>query len=76
MSLSPVTVTLAERIAQLVKRHGSMRIVARVIDIDVAYLSRLSSGEKTRPGKTILRRLGLRQIVTYERVGAQNDDAY
>jgi transcriptional regulator with XRE-family HTH domain len=59
-------VTLAERIEQLVEQHGSLREVARVTTIDVAYLSRLHSGEKVQPSKDILTRLGLRRVTTYE----------
>jgi transcriptional regulator with XRE-family HTH domain len=59
-------VKLAERIEQLVEQHGSMREVARVTTIDVAYLSRLHSGEKVQPSKDILTRLGLRRVTTYE----------
>ncbi len=57
--------TLQERIEQLVAQHGSLRAVARVKEIEVGYLSRLKSGEKTRPGKAILRKLGLRQVIDY-----------
>jgi hypothetical protein len=41
--------TLQERIEQLVERHGSLRAVARVTEIDAGYLSRLRSGEKANP---------------------------
>ena len=58
--------TLQERINQLVIQHGSLRAVARVTWIDANYLSRLHSGEKMNPAKETLRRLGLRQVVTYE----------
>jgi transcriptional regulator with XRE-family HTH domain len=58
--------TLAERINVLVKRHGSLRAVARVTGIDVGYLSRLRAGERVRPLKDTLRRLGLKRVVTYE----------
>jgi transcriptional regulator with XRE-family HTH domain len=58
--------TLQERIEQLVERHGSLRAVARVTEIDAGYLSRLRSGEKANPEKDKLRRLGVRRVVTYE----------
>lgn len=64
------SMTLAERIEQLVAQHGSLRAVARVTEIDVGYLSRLRSGEKAAPEKDKLRRLGLRRVVTYELIGA------
>lgn len=60
------SVTLAERIEQLVAQHGSLRAVGRVTGIDPGYLSRLRSGEKARPEKDKLRRLGLRRVVVYE----------
>lgn len=61
-----MSVTLAERIGQLVAQHGSLRAVARVTEIDVSYLSRLRSGEKARPENAKLRRLGLKRVMTYE----------
>lgn len=62
--------TLVERIAELVEQHGSLRAAARVIGIDPGYLSRLAAGEKVKPGKDFLRRMGLRVVTTYERIGA------
>jgi hypothetical protein len=60
--------TLAERIAELAEQHGGLRAAARVLGYDPGYLSRLADGTKSEPGKTLLRRMGLRKIVTYERV--------
>lgn len=60
--------TLPQRIAELVAEHGSLRAVGRVLCVDVSYLSRLQAGSKTAPSKTLLRRMGLRSIVTYERL--------
>ena len=60
--------TLQERIAELVAQHGSLRAVARVIDIDAGHLSRLANGEKARPGKDFLRRMGLRAVISFERL--------
>lgn len=42
--------------------------MARVTQIDAAYLSRLATGEKKSPSKETLRRLGLRAVVIYERL--------
>lgn len=61
-------VTLADRLKELAVKHGSLRAVARVTEIDVGYLSRLARGEKIRPSKPILQKLGLRAIFTYERL--------
>lgn len=59
--------TLAERIEQLRAEHGSLRAAARVTQIDAAYLFRMHSGEKARPSKSVLRKLGIRAVVSYER---------
>lgn len=58
-------VSIHNRIAELVRQHGSFRAVARVTEIDCGYLSRLSSGEKTSPGARVLRKLGLMKRTVY-----------
>jgi hypothetical protein len=58
--------TLQERVAQLVEQHGSLRAAGRAVQIDPGYLHRLACGDKARPGKLILKRLGLREVRTYE----------
>lgn len=60
--------TLPERIAELVAFYGSLREVALMREFDVGYLSRLARGEKVNPSDTALKRLGLRRVVTYERM--------
>lgn len=60
-------VTLRERIDELVERHGTLRATARVLMTDCGYLHRLRAGEKTEPGDPLLRRMGLREVRTYER---------
>jgi len=64
--------TLQDRIDELVAQHGSLRAVARVTEIDVGYLSRLRTGQKANPEKDKLRRLGLRRVVTFERIKLPN----
>lgn len=59
--------TLADRINELVEQHGSLRATARVLQVDVGYLSRLRSGEKDDPAEILLRRMGLSRIVSYNR---------
>jgi hypothetical protein len=59
---------LQPRIDELVAQHGSLRAVARVTEIDAGYLSRLRTGEKVNPEKDKLKRLGLRRVVTFERL--------
>lgn len=62
------TVTLPEAIAGLVQALGSLRELSRQTGIDVSYLSRLASGEKTEPSDEVLHKLCLRRITTYESV--------
>lgn len=59
--------TLSYRIAELAEQHGSLRAAARSLDFDPGYLARLQSGEKCSPSPALLERLGLRQVITYER---------
>ncbi len=59
------TITIGERVEQLIVVHGSLRAAARVLDVVPGYLSRLASGEKEEPGETILRRMGLSRAVRY-----------
>jgi hypothetical protein len=60
--------SLPDRIAQLIDQHGSIRAAARVLKCSPGYLCRLASGEKDKPSALLLRRMGLRQVVTYERI--------
>ena len=64
--------TLQDRIDELVAQHGSLRAITRVTEIDAGYLSRLRTGEKVNPEKDKLRRLGLRRVVTFERLKTPN----
>ena len=64
--------TLQDRIDELVAQHGSLRAVARVTEIDVGYLSRLRAYANVNPGRDKLRRLGLRRVVSYERLKTPN----
>jgi hypothetical protein len=65
---------LRGRIQELAKQHGSLRAAARVLEIDHAYLHRLQQGDKTEPSTAVLRKLGLRRVVTYVRL-IKNDPA-
>jgi hypothetical protein len=67
MSKDPVRVTLCERVDELVRQHGSLRAAARAVEIDSGYLARLRAGEKRTTSAPMLRRLGLRKVVVYER---------
>jgi len=64
--------TIQDRINELVAQHGSLREVARVTGIDVGYLSRLRTGEKAAPETDKLSRIGLRRVVSYERIKSPN----
>lgn len=65
------TSLLRRRIQELAKQHGSLRAAARVLEVDAGYLSRLQSGEKDNCDDNILRKMGLRRIVNYERIGTR-----
>lgn len=58
--------SLRERILQLELEHGGFRATARALDIDTGYLTRLKAGTKTNPSDAMLKKLGLRKVVTYE----------
>lgn len=64
--------SLKERIDQLVDQHGSLRAASRNTGVDVAYLSRLLSGEKTNPSIQTLDRLGLVRVTEYK-LGRSNE---
>jgi len=68
MDCSKSGMTLQDRIAELCERHGSLRAAARATKVDVAYMSRLARGEKIHPSPLILKRLGVRQVVSYFKV--------
>lgn len=61
------TCRLETRVAELIERHGGLRVAARAIGINYAYLSRLGKGEKTEPTTAVLKKLGLKRSVIYWR---------
>lgn len=61
-------ISIPARVVELVMQHGSMRAAARAIKMDHTYLSRLAKGSKKEPSADVLRKLGLRRIVTYQPV--------
>jgi hypothetical protein len=65
------TVTLRERIDELVAQHGSLRAAARATRVEASYLLRLHNGEKKSPSDLVLSRLGLKVITTYERTNVR-----
>jgi hypothetical protein len=56
---------LGARIRELEAKHGGLRAAARALDCDAAYLLRLRDGEKRNPSAAMLRKLGLKKVVTY-----------
>jgi hypothetical protein len=63
---------LQERIEELAEQHGSLRAAARVLQVDHAWLWRLARGQlredqDREPSAALLRKLGLRRVVSYER---------
>ena len=66
-----MTLTLAQRINELVAEHGSLVKAARHLDMDISYLSRLRSGIRDAPGDETLARLGLVKCVTYTRADTE-----
>lgn len=59
---------LGDRILELEKQHGSLRAAARALGCDAGYLSRLRDGEKDNPSAILLKRMGLKRVVAYERI--------
>jgi hypothetical protein len=60
------TLTLRDRITELVEKHGSFRNVGAVIDVDHVYLYRLHKGERADPSDDVLKKLKLKRVVVYE----------
>lgn len=60
--------SLQDRIKELIAQHGTLRAASRAVQVDVGYMSRMEKGEKENPSATVLRRLGLREVTTYERL--------
>ena len=56
-------------IEKQVSRHGGLRAAARAMEIDAGYLCKLRTGDKKAPDDAILRKLGLRRIVSYIEIG-------
>lgn len=69
------SVTVAQRIAELVEEYGSVNRAAREIDLEPAYLYRLQrlaaepDAQHLRMSDETLEKMGLVRIVTFERLG-------
>ncbi len=64
--------TITERVKQLVRQHGGLVKAARAIDISPGYLSRLGYGSHFNPGASVLRKLGLRKVIRFERINGED----
>lgn len=64
-------VTIPQRIDELLAQHQcSMRHLAKnVLYVDPGYLSKLRLGVMNNPSASLQRRLGIKAIVRFERVG-------
>lgn len=65
---------LRERCNELVEQHGGIRAAARVLRIDHSYFCKLADSTKVNPSDAVLRRMGLRRVVTYEALRASDSD--
>lgn len=64
----PLLIGVWVRITELETQYGSLGEVAKSIKIDKSYLSRLKSGEKWNPSSSTLKKLGLKKVVSFERI--------
>lgn len=67
MELELAEMTLQERVAELIKQHGGLRAAALAIQVDHVYLWRMLRGTKVNPSSRLLRRMGIKKVVNYER---------
>ena len=56
------------RVGELINAHGSVRAAAKAIGIESSYLFRLSTGEKSSPSDATLAKLGMKRVITFERI--------
>ncbi len=67
LDLTMPQTTLSARIQELTVQYGGLRAAARALETDAGYLLRLAAGTRTNPRSALLHRMGLRQVVVYER---------
>lgn len=60
---------LQKRIDELIAKHGGVRAAARAVDIDPSYLLRLQRGDTAGAADKTLKKLGLRRIEHFVRIG-------
>ena len=59
---------LREHIEALIKEHGTLTALSRRSGISVDYLGHMRAGRKTNPGPNVLKKLGLRRVVRFDRI--------
>lgn len=59
---------LRARADELIAIYGSVRAAAQAIGVEASYLFRLSTGEKSSPSDATLAKLGMKRVITYERI--------
>ena len=64
MTRQVIAVHLRSSVEEAICKHGGVRLAARALRLDPAYLVRLRDGKKVNPSDATLRRLGLRKVVT------------
>lgn len=52
-------------IERLVKQHGGLRRAAEAVGINAPYLCRLRYGERKNPSERVLKKLGIKRVVSY-----------
>lgn len=61
-------VELREHVKRLSRDFGGLRQLSKRVGLSAGYLSRISHGLKDEPSDATLIKLGLRRVVTYERL--------
>ena len=61
------TITIPERINELMAEHGGLNRAAKAVKLYPSYLSRLRNGHQTNPSPEALKKLGLVRRITYVR---------
>jgi len=59
--------SLFERVTEICRQCGGLRRAARHLGMSAGFLSQVRSGKK-RPSVSTLKKLGLRQIISYEEI--------
>lgn len=61
-----MSITIPERINQLITVHGSLQEVARRHNLDPGYLCKMRAGGKMHPSDGTLFKLGLKRVEYFE----------